>query len=72
MKSGGTDVNATIRTPLEVIALVFDEDKLPLEVAKQVEQRLIAALNCAPGTLITESNGTLVWAHYIRVDGGRR
>jgi len=49
---------AHIRTPLDVIALVVDE-----ETAKKVETRLLAALRCAHGTMIREEDKSLNWCH---------
>jgi len=64
-------IQASIRTPLEVIELVFEAENLPLVFAKKVHDTLIAALECAPGTLIANNGGKLDWAHYIRDNDGK-
>jgi len=51
-------MQAGIRTPQEVIALVVDK-----KTATDVRDRLLAALRCVPGTLIFEEDGDLAWGH---------
>lgn len=56
-------MQASIRTPLEVIQLVTEDLKLDPSIAVKVEKRLLSALRCVPGTMLRDENGELTWCH---------
>ena len=55
-----------IRTPLEVMELVCEDELLCPSVALRMQERLVAALRCATGTVMYYFDGVLSWGHVVQ------
>ena len=54
-------INAAIRTPVECMQLLLD--RTPNPSAEEICNYLVKCLQCAPGTVLWDFDGTLSWGH---------